>query len=130
MSSHAIPYIAIVDDNPDDATLLRLQLGEGYRIRVYHGAIAALAAFRNVAPSLVLCDLLMPGYDGPTLLAAMRNVPGCESVPVIAVSALLRDGMVSRLQELGFAGMLWKPVDEEALRLAVRSVLGPRPSTP
>ncbi len=126
MSSYSIPYVAIVDDSPEDATLLRLLLGDGFRVRVFHGAVSALASFHSVVPSLVLCDVLMPGYDGPTLLAAMRNVPGCATVPVIAVSALLRDGMVQRLQELGFAGLLWKPVDEEALHLAVKSVLRPQ----
>ncbi len=77
---------------------------------------ARAAAARGV--DLVLSDLTLPDGSGEELLASLR-------VPAIAMSGL--DGEEDRLRCLraGFATLLTKPVDLDALEGEVRRVLPP-----
>lgn len=118
------PSIAIVDDDPVDARLTRHLLGDDYIVRVYDRAVDALSEFVSATPDVVLCDIMMPNWNGPHLLHAIRNTPECFPVPVIALTGLRTPGIEARLLELGFAEVLFKPVEPDVLLAAVRRALG------
>ena len=59
------PPILVVDDNPDNAEIIRQYLEiRGYPTTVAHSGDEALALFETIRPAVVLLDVMMPGRDG------------------------------------------------------------------
>ncbi len=81
--------IAIVDDNPDAARLIRriLQAKGSYQIHEAAGGRAGLELIRSQHPDLVVLDLMMPEMDGFAVLDALRADSSTQDIPVIVVTA-------------------------------------------
>src|SRR5579862_2207713 len=85
-----LPPILVVDDNHDNAEIIRQYLEiRGYPIAVAHDGDEALALFETVKPALVLLDVMMPGRDGWEVCRRMKQHPVLgRTVRVIMVTAL------------------------------------------
>ncbi len=81
--------VAIVDDNPDAARLIRriLQAKGDYEIHQAVNGREGLDLIREQRPDLVVLDLMMPEMDGFAVLDALRADPATEQIPVIVVTA-------------------------------------------
>jgi threonine synthase len=81
--------IAIVDDNPDAARLIRriLQAKGTYQIYEANNGREALALITERQPDLVVLDLMMPEMDGFAVLDALRADTRTQAIPVIVVTA-------------------------------------------
>mgnify|MGYP002383893449 CR=1 FL=1 len=66
--------IAILEDNPDSARLMRrlLQAHSNYTIHEAADGLAGLQLIRERRPDLVILDLMMPGLDGFGVVDALR----------------------------------------------------------
>ncbi|RPJ26195.1 MAG: pyridoxal-phosphate dependent enzyme [Chloroflexi bacterium] len=81
--------VLLVDDNADDALLIR-RLLEGHKAyRVYHAKDGweGLALARQKLPDLIVTDLTMPGIDGFGLVEELKLDPRTRNIPVVVVSA-------------------------------------------
>jgi len=81
--------VLLVDDNADDALLIR-RLLEGYKAyRVFHAKDGweGLAMARQKLPDLIVTDLTMPGIDGFGLVEELKLDPRTRDIPVVVVSA-------------------------------------------
>lgn len=90
MTDASLPPILVVDDNHDNAEIIRQYLeARGYPITVAHDGDEALALFERVRPALVLLDVMMPGRDGWEVCRLMKQHPVLgHSTRVIMVTAL------------------------------------------
>jgi len=112
--------VLVVEDDPDSLELMT------YLFRAFgHEAAGAATADAAVdlaiswAPSLILCDLRLPGTDGFQLLARFKSESALSSVPVIAVTAYAMPGDRERVINAGFDGYVSKPIDPQSfVRLA------------
>ncbi|MGN6332245.1 MAG: response regulator [Motilibacteraceae bacterium] len=118
--------LLVVDDEPDIRELARLSLERvgGFAVHTAGSADEALAAVEQVRPDLVLLDVMMPGTDGPALLARIRRSPGGEDVPVLFLTASVQDHQLAGLRALDVLGVLSKPFDPMTLPDQVRAVAG------
>jgi two-component system response regulator VicR len=100
MAEPAHPPILVVDDNADNAHIIRDYLeARGYPITVAYNGDEALKAFEEVKPSLVLLDVMMPGRDGWQVCREIKQHPTLgRSVRVVMVTAL--DDWVNKRQAL------------------------------
>jgi threonine synthase len=81
--------VLLIDDNADDALLIR-RLLEGYKAyRVYHARDGweGLSMARQKLPDLIISDLTMPGIDGFGLVEELKLDPRTRHIPVVVVSA-------------------------------------------
>jgi two-component system OmpR family response regulator len=86
--------ILAVEDDPDIARLLSLELGRlGYSLRTVGTAAQALHEVRTAAPNLMLLDLGLPDRDGAEVLREVRAMG--DALPVICLTA--RDKPVERV---------------------------------
>lgn len=124
------PTVAVVDDEEDITTFLRLALEDaGYGVVTTNDATAALDLLLASRPDLILLDLLMPERSGLSLYAAMRARPELGRIPTVILSGL---GIAEELPELlrragGLPppdGFLEKPLDAEQLLVKVKQLLG------
>lgn len=62
MTAQPLPPILVVDDNQDNAEIIRQFLeARGYSVIIAHDGDEAVATFESVRPILVLLDVMMPG---------------------------------------------------------------------
>ena len=113
--------VLIVDDDPKIVSLVKTYLErEGFRVVTSGDGRAALQAFHEQRPGLIVLDLMLPELDG---LALMRIVREHSNVPIVMLSA--RAGVADRvfgLQE-GADDYVAKPFSPAELVLRVKSVL-------
>jgi CheY-like chemotaxis protein len=100
MVNSAHPPIIVVDDNPDNAHIIRDYLeARGYPITVAYNGDEAVKAFEEVKPALVLLDVMMPGRDGWQVCRDIKQHPPLgKHVRVVMVTAL--DDWVNKRQAL------------------------------
>jgi CheY-like chemotaxis protein len=104
--------ILVVDDNVDAAgALADLLQAWGYSTLLAHDGPTALAALQDVVPDVALLDIGLPAMDGYELAAHLRFQPGCEDMPIVAVTGFDGPEAVKRSRAKGFAAHLVKPVD-------------------
>jgi two-component system response regulator VicR len=121
MADIAHPPILVVDDNPDNAHIIRDYLeARGYPITVAYNGDDAMKAFEAVKPSLVLLDVMMPGRDGWQVCREIKQHPTLgRNVRVVMVTAL--DDWVNKRQALqtGADDFVEKPFELSRLASAV-----------
>jgi diguanylate cyclase (GGDEF)-like protein len=113
--------ILIVEDHDTSREAMAMLLrDDGYDVVTAASAAGGLAAIEVAPPSLVICDLRMPGGDGISLIARVRALPGIAYVPILVVSAF--GGVDDRVAALdrGADDFLCKPVDPQELLARVR----------
>jgi len=115
--------ILVVDDAPDNLTLMAGILKDHYKVKVATSGEKALAICAAQAPSLVLLDIVMPGMDGFEVCATLRAQHGTRELPVVFLSALGTPEDRVRAAALG-AEFLVKPVDSTLLLATLARVLG------
>jgi DNA-binding response OmpR family regulator len=114
--------ILIVEDQADVAQLIDVVLkGEGYTVAIAKDGAQGLMLARDWKPDLILMDIMLPGVDGGTLIARLRQEAETADLPIIAMSAsrTLRD----RTAELQADALLSKPFDVDALLVQVQFLL-------
>jgi threonine synthase len=81
--------ILIVEDNEDDALLIRRLLATRKAYRVFHArdGMEGLAQSRTLRPDLIVADLMMPKLDGFGLVEELRRDPRTREIPIVVVSA-------------------------------------------
>jgi PAS domain S-box-containing protein len=81
--------ILLVDDNPTNLEVLYKTLeNKDYRLLVAKDGAAALDIIRNVHPTLVLLDVMMPEMDGFEVCEIIKADPATADVAVVFLSAL------------------------------------------
>jgi len=114
-------HLLIVDDDPRICRMLERYLGrEGYRVSCCGDGQAMRQVLEEDPPRLVLLDLGLPGEDGLSLAAGLRQRSG---LGIIIVSG--KGEAVDRIVglEVGADDYICKPFDQRELLARVRSVL-------
>ena len=116
--------ILIVEDHRDSREALKaLFEAFGYDVIEARDGREAIELARTASPQLILMDIMMPGLDGFDAARRIREIPGHEKTPIIAVTAL-EDGHELALQA-GMSDYVRKPVDIRGLLNKVSGLLEP-----
>ncbi|MDZ4257240.1 MAG: response regulator [Gemmatimonadales bacterium] len=119
--------ILIVEDSPDNMKLFRTLLTlKGHQITGLSGGEELFSTLEAGRPELVLMDIQMPGKDGLTLLAEIRDSP-FRDLMVIALTAHAMAGDRERALAAGFDGYITKPIDIRQFPEQVAAALAGNP---
>jgi two-component system response regulator VicR len=121
MAESKLPPILVVDDNRDNADIIREYLeARGYPISVAYNGDEALELFEREKPAIILLDVMMPGRDGWEVCREMKKHPTLgSSIRVVMVTAL-QDWMNKRQAlETGADDFVEKPFELAALAKVV-----------
>jgi CheY-like chemotaxis protein len=107
--------ILVVDDNAINCKLIAGMFEDSHH-DLFFGSNGqeAVSKAREMEPDLVLLDLRMPGMNGSEALEHIRQSPGLELLPVIAVSASSLQNEEADLRQR-FNGYIRKPFTKRAL---------------
>jgi DNA-binding response OmpR family regulator len=116
--------IAVVEDESELGELVEYNLARsGYEVRVLDGARDTLRSLEQIAPDLIVLDVMLPETDGFDLCRQIRRSPGLGAVPVIFLTA--RSDEVDRVLglELGGDDYIVKPFSPRELVARVKARL-------
>jgi len=116
-----VSSILVVDDEKNIVQLVRMYLtNEGFQVETAYNGKEALDKARQIKPSLVILDLMMPQLDGLEVCKQLRRE---GDVPIIVLSA--RDDDVDRIVglEVGADDYVCKPFNPRELVARVKAVL-------
>lgn len=116
--------VLYVEDDADIRTIasMALEVVGGLTLQACASGAEALEAAEGFAPQLLLLDVMMPGMDGPTTLARLRERPALREVPVIFMTAKVQAAEVEHYKALGALGVITKPFDPMALAGQVQAL--------
>jgi CheY-like chemotaxis protein len=110
--------ILVVDDDPNSCELLKRTLeADGFSVATAASGEEGLELARELRPSLITLDVLMPSMDGWSVLQEVKADPELESIPVLMISIV---GDKDMGYTLGAVESLTKPVDRDRLRELAR----------
>lgn len=109
------PLVFVVDDDPFYHAFLEGALAGKYRVHAFDGAQAALDAFEQEKPDIIVSDLDMPEMDGLDLRRALSLLPDGDTTPFIFLSGHKETRDDPCLNRLGIDDFICKPVSEERL---------------
>ena len=110
--------VLVVDDDPDVRTFL-CDLLSHWRCKAIPAASGweALEVLQGRPVDVVLLDVAMPIMDGAETLCEIKRL--APDLPVFMMSALMTSNLRQHLCELGAQGYLAKPMEREALAVAL-----------
>ena len=113
--------ILVIDDDKNILAIIGMYLKkEGYSVATCERGDAALKAFREAQPALVVLDVMLPGMDGWGVLEKLRAE---SAVPVIMLTA--KGDTMDRIQGLdaGADDYIVKPFEAKELLARIKAVL-------
>lgn len=118
------PTLLLVDDTPENLTVLGQILMPEFHVRVASsGARALTVAQSQPIPDLILLDVMMPEMDGYEVLQKLRADAVTREIPVIFVTALDHAEDEARGLALGAADYITKPVRPAIVLARVKAQL-------
>ncbi len=120
MPDQRLPSILVVDDNEDNAHIIRDYLEpRGYPIFVAYNGDEAMELFEKEKPQLVLLDVMMPGRDGWQVCREIKDSEAGRDVRVIMVTALQDWTDKRQAIETGADDFVEKPFELAKLAMVV-----------
>jgi len=115
--------VLVVDDSEDTTEMVRqlLEIG-GASVCAATSGFEALRLARDKEFDVVLSDISMPEMDGFEFLTRLRELPGKQDVPAVALTGFGRPEDVQRASEKGFYAHLTKPFDIQRLAMLLQEV--------
>ncbi|MFC1853852.1 ATPase, T2SS/T4P/T4SS family, partial [candidate division CSSED10-310 bacterium] len=118
------PIVLAVDNDPNIPKIISLFLkGEGYEVEVAHDVDDALQKIEQLAPDLVLLEVMMKKLNGYEFCALLQNNPETAEIPIIFVTALGKEQNKALAFRSGASDLIEKPFKKENLVEKVRRQL-------
>ncbi|QZA81899.1 response regulator [Deefgea piscis] len=116
--------ILLVDDTPNNLTVLNAILKDTYKVRIANNGEQALRlAERLPIPDLILLDVMMPGMDGFEVCHSLKSNVLTADIPVIFLTAKTQEIDEINGFNAGAADYLHKPLSPALVLIRVRNIL-------
>src|SRR3977135_1307609 len=122
--------LLIVDDDEALRRIMHLELSGTYEVIDTGEPEQGLALALEHRPDAILLDLRMPKYSGYELCQTFASFSRTQTIPVIIVSGEAGGQTKEYCKQLGAAGYFEKPIDFEALRTFLGTVIKSRRCIP
>jgi CheY-like chemotaxis protein len=121
--------ILYVEDEADIRMVAKMALEGvgGFSVVACPGGNEAIAAAPSADADLMLLDVMMPGMDGPTTLAALRKIAATAATPVIFMTAKVQAAEVAQYKALGALDVIAKPFDPMQVSAEIQRIWDAQP---
>ena len=114
-NNSARPTVLIVDDTPDNITLISMLLKDKYNTKVATSGATALQIVASSKVDLILLDIMMPDVDGIETCRRLKADPASAAIPVVFLTAKSQPEDEALGRSEGAADFLRKPVNPDQL---------------
>ena len=116
--------ILIVDDTPENLTLMNSLLKDDYKVKVANNGEKALKiAASDSPPNLILLDIMMPGMDGYEVCRRLKSDTKTMNIPVIFLTARSEMEDEQTGLELGAVDYIIKPISPPIVMARIKNLL-------
>jgi putative two-component system response regulator len=116
--------VLVVDDTPENLSLMSDLLREDYRVKVAtNGERALRIAGSPDAPDLIMLDVMMPDMDGYEVCRRLKADDHTKNIPVIFLTARTDPEDEKIGLELGAVDFITKPISPPLVQARVRNHL-------
>ncbi|WP_374361951.1 two-component system response regulator [Pseudoduganella danionis] len=110
------PTILIVDDTPENLSLMSELLRHAYKLKIANSGVRALKlASTGELPDLILLDIMMPEMDGYEVCQILKAHPATREIPVIFLTAKADIEDEEKGLQIGAVDYITKPVSPPIL---------------
>ncbi|MDD2845898.1 MAG: two-component system response regulator [Rhodoferax sp.] len=118
------PTILVVDDIPDNLSLMRELLKNDYKVKLANGGERALKlAAMPAPPDLILLDIMMPDMDGYEVCKRLKANPQTQDIPVVFLTAKMDVEDEKKGLEMGAVDYITKPISPPIVLARVKNHL-------
>lgn len=116
--------ILVVDDTPDNLSLMSGMLKDLYRVKLANSGEKALKAVQgDNPPDLILLDIMMPGMSGYDVCKVLKSDPSTSHIPIIFLTAMTAMEDETKGLEMGAADYITKPISPAIVMARVKTQL-------
>ena len=116
--------ILVVDDTPDNLSLMSGLLKDDYKVKVANNGEKALKIAQSEnPPDLILLDIMMPEMDGYQVCRHLKSEPSTREIPVIFLTAKAEVEDEKKGLEMGAVDYITKPISPPIVMARVKSHL-------
>jgi PAS domain S-box-containing protein len=127
-AAQGVPTVLVIDDEAGVRELLtRFLKSEGFRVVTAGGGKEGLRLARQLRPTAILLDVIMPGMDGWSVLTNLKGDARVADIPVILLT-MLDDRNMGYM--LGASEFLTKPIDAQQLTTVLEKYRRARTAAP
>lgn len=117
-----IPLVLVCDDEVEIRNQIQKLLENGrYRVITVGSGEAAIAAASTERPDVILLDLLMPGMNGWEVIAALKEQPETQDIPIVICSVCTPTK--KHKPSTDFVDWVSKPLEETSLFESLKQAL-------
>ncbi|HOF06313.1 MAG TPA: two-component system response regulator [Syntrophales bacterium] len=118
------PTVLVVDDTPDNLTLMSGLLKDKYKVKIANNGERALkVAMTGTPPDIILLDIMMPVMDGYEACRHLKENPETRDIPVIFLTAKAEVDDEMKGFELGAVDYITKPISPPIVLARVQTQL-------
>jgi putative two-component system response regulator len=118
------PTVLVVDDTPDNLTLMSGLLKDQYKVKIANNGERALkVASTGTPPDLILLDIMMPVMDGYEACRHLKANSETRDIPVIFLTAKSEVEDEIKGFELGAVDYITKPISPPIVLARVQTQL-------
>ncbi|WP_407279767.1 response regulator [Aromatoleum evansii] len=119
--------LLLVEDNELNQEVASELLGAaGFRVDIAANGEEAVQRVQQASYDLVLMDMQMPVMDGVTATRAIRRLPACAGLPIVAMTANAMAGDREQCIDAGMNDHVAKPIQPDRLWAALLRWIAPR----
>lgn len=116
--------VLIIDDEPHILLLVGSRLkANGYEVITALSGEQGLKRAAAEKPSVILLDYVMPEMDGEEVLRHLKAAPATEAIPVIMLTADVKNVKTKDYKIRGASACIFKPFPPEVLLNTIEQVL-------
>ena len=123
ISKEGAPKVLIVEDHVDLRTYVADLLSKDYEVHTAADGEEGMTRIRQIIPSLVISDVMMPKKDGYQLTREVREDPAIRHIPIILLTARVDIGMKIEGLLHGANDYLTKPFNSKELLVRVANLI-------
>lgn len=117
------PTILVVDDTPQNLSLMSDLLESHYNVKLAPSGARALRIVGSNPPDLILLDIMMPEMDGYAVCRELKSNPATKDIPIIFLTAMTEVENEEAGLTMGAADYLTKPVNSAIVIARIRNQL-------
>ncbi|NQZ09483.1 MAG: diguanylate cyclase [Algicola sp.] len=114
------PNVLIVDDEKSNLKILSEILKEEANVLIAKNGVQAVAKAKQLRPTLILLDVVMPEMDGFAVITALKNDERTHSIPVIFITGLRDVDNEEKGFSLGACDYIQKPFHASIVKARVK----------
>ncbi len=122
-ATHHTYHLLLVEDDEEMRRYLRHELADRYHVEESSNGKEALEIIQHRTPDLVISDVMMPVMDGITLCRKIKQNIRLNSIPVVLLTARIRDEERIQGLDVGADAYVVKPFNITVLRHTLRNLL-------